>query len=95
MRVMTQLRPQAARELRSAQTGRNVPLSPETRQLAELANRLGVKLEPVHPGDVHPSLIPYYLIEAPDQETVDKLLEELRQLNAVEAAYVKPDEQLP
>jgi hypothetical protein len=95
MRVMTQLRPEAARELRSAQTGQNVPLSPETRQLAEMANQLGVKLEPVHPGNVHSSLIPYYMIEAPDQETVDKLLEGLGQLNIVEAAYVKPDEQLP
>jgi len=95
MRVMTQLRQDAARQLRQEQSGKMAARSAETEQLLNAAAELGVELQPVHPGEVDPLLAPYYMIEVPDRDTAEKVIERLSRFDVVEAAYVKPEEQLP
>ena len=97
MRVMIQLREDAAMELHN-QTGQETASSkekPETKKLLDATAKLGGRLEPVHPGQTHPLLAPYFMVEVPDRETAEKLINRLQRFKIVEAAYFKPDEQLP
>jgi hypothetical protein len=96
MRVMIQLREDAAMEMQN-QSGQaeSMQSNPETERLRKATEELGVRLEPVHPGQTHPLLAPFFMIEVPDKETAEKTIRRLRRFKVVEAAYVKPDEQLP
>lgn len=97
MRVMIQLREDAAMEMhnQSGQMAESAQSNPEMERLRKATEELGVRLEPVHPGQTHPLLTPFFMIEVPDQETADKTIRRLRRFKIVEAAYIKPDEQLP
>ena len=97
MRVMIQLREDAAMELHQ-QSGQSIGSSKtetQAEQLLKAASELGVKLEPVHPGQTHPLLAPYFMVETPDRETAEKVINHLNRFEIVEAAYLKPEEQLP
>jgi hypothetical protein len=95
MHVMIQLRPDAATELREARANKRAKLSPDTRRLLAAAAALGVQIEPVHPDQADPLLAPFYRVEVLDQETAEKVFKGFRTFDIVEAAYVKPEEQLP
>lgn len=98
MRVMVQLREDAAMELQQGQAGRisgSLQGESETQELLNAATELGVRLEPVHPGQTHPLLAPYFMVDVPNRETAEKVIEGLSRFKTVEAAYLKPDEQLP
>jgi sporulation-control protein spo0M len=97
MRVMIQLQEDAAMELhnQSNEMAGSSQAKPETERLLKATEELGLRLEPVHPGQTHPLLVPFFMIEVPDQETAEKTIRRLRRFKVVEAAYVKPDEQLP
>jgi hypothetical protein len=47
-------------------------------------------LGPQHPGIDDPALSRWFVARVPDAETGERLAEELRALEGVEAAYVKP-----
>lgn len=97
MRVMVQLREDAAMELQQGQTGSTSDSQgeSETQKLLNAATELGVRLEPVHPGQTHPLLAPFFMVETPDRETAEKVIDRLSRFKTVEAAYLKPDEQMP
>ena len=98
MRVMIQLRADAAMELHQEPGSRSVgSAKTETpaEQLVKAAAELGVKLEPVHPGQTDPLLAPYFMIETPDRTTAEKVINHLNRFEIVEAAYLKPEEQAP
>lgn len=97
MRVMIQLREDAALELhnRLAQGSASQKAEPETEQLLKATAELGGQIEPVHPGQTHPLLAPFFMIEVPDREAAGKVIKRLERFPVVEAAYLKPEEQLP
>ena len=97
MRVTVQLQEDAARELQQGQldSSGTSAVKPETRELIDTAAEFGAQLEPLHPGQTHPLLMPYFTAEVPDRETAEKLIDRLSQNKSVAAAYLKPDDELP
>ncbi|MDI3467109.1 MAG: putative serine protease [Nitrospira sp.] len=98
-------------ELRVTHEGIASPKGADTTPLTELLSSEGAALRPlfgVNEGRLRdeavsqnaptseevPDLAVYYKVEAPD-ERLDSLAERLRQLDVVEAAYVKPAAELP
>jgi len=67
----------------------------ESTELLQTAKGLGVLLKPVHPGAEDPLLAPYYSIEVPDLSKAEQVKARLLLCKAVEAAYVKPPDELP
>ena len=60
------------------------------------AQALGVTLQPVHPGQSHALLAPFFFIELPDDpDFARRVIERLRKVNGVEAAYVRPSNEPP
>ena len=55
----------------------------------------GLTLEPMHRDTDDPTLQSYFVVEVPDHATAQRVMARLRQLEAVEAAYVKPPDELP
>lgn len=98
MRVMIQLREDAAMELHK-QFGPTATAAPpkksEAKKLLDAAAKLGGRLEPVHPGQTHPLLAPYFMVEVPDRAAAEQIISRLQRFEIVEAAYLQPDEQLP
>jgi hypothetical protein len=97
MQIMIQLRPDVALELQNRHSHPNTapPGKPETEQLLKAATELGVSLMPVHPGQTHPLLAPYFTVEAKDKKTAEQIINRLQRLDAVEAAYLQPESKLP
>jgi histidinol-phosphate/aromatic aminotransferase/cobyric acid decarboxylase-like protein len=99
MRVEIQIQQDAAIELQnqSAKSAAKRALKKQTpaARLAEEVNQLGLKLEPVNPGQTHPLLAPFFMVEVPDRETAEKVINQLSQNPTVEAAYFHPDESAP
>ncbi len=56
---------------------------------------LGLRLEPMHPGSRDPILSNYYYVRAPDPQTATRVIEIVRELPSVSAAYVKPGDKPP
>lgn len=67
----------------------------ESKELLSVAEELGVLLEPMHPGTDDPLLTPYFTIEAADSISAERIIAHLRRSRAIEAAYVKPPDELP
>lgn len=67
----------------------------ESQELLKIAEELGVSLEPVHPGAEDPLLAPYFRVDVSDSATAERVIAHLRQSKAVEAAYLKPPDELP
>ena len=67
----------------------------ESRELLKIAEELGVSLEPMHPGAEDPLLAPYFRVEVSDSATAERVIAHLRQSKTVEAAYLKPPDELP
>jgi hypothetical protein len=97
MRVIVQLQADAATELQQGQLNSLTEPAgkPETKQLVDTASELGTRLEPLHPGQTHPLLTSYFVAEVPDRETAEKVIDRLSKFKIVEAAYLKPDDELP
>lgn len=88
--ITLQVRPEVARALQH----RGQP-STESEDLLQTAANLGVRLEPIHPGTEDPILMSYFTAAVADPDSVERVLDRLRQFRAVEAAYVKPPDALP
>lgn len=83
------VRADAARDLHRRQPGTTA-----ARELSRVARELGIVLEPLHPGARDPLLVPYFTAQVPDGEAAGSVLDRLRCLAAIEAAYVKPTDEL-
>lgn len=71
------------------------PPTAESEELLRIMNTFGIKLEPLHRNTYDPSLQRYFIVEVPDRATAQQVMDRLQQLEAVEAAYVKPPDELP
>ena len=74
---------------------KKIPLSPESEKLLKTIRDLGVVIKAMHPGSTDPLLAPYYLIEAPNREFAEKIINRLKTFADVEAAYIKPLDEPP
>lgn len=63
--------------------------------LAAAVAELGLKLKPMHPFSGDASLSRYYLVEVPDGPKAERIIERLRAVPGVEAAYIKPPDAMP
>ncbi len=64
------------------------------RNLQQLTQDLGIELQPLHPGTTSAELAGQYYVTVNEGE-VERVLQQLRQHSAVEAAYVKPTDEPP
>jgi hypothetical protein len=87
--IAVQLRSDVALALQGGDGG-----MPEAEELRRRAEALGVQLQPVHPGETDPLLVPYFYSEAPDDDA-ERIAAELAALPGVEGAYVKPAAEPP
>lgn len=71
------------------------PSSSESKELLQLAKELKIELKPMHPGSNDPLLMPWYMIEVKDKTRVDHVITRIQSCKGVEAAYVKPPNELP
>jgi hypothetical protein len=80
-------------------TGRLQKRKPSTNQLLNelltVEKDLGVLLEPLHPGAEDTYLSPYFKVKVPDHATAKRVINRLLNCKAVEAAYLKPSNELP
>jgi hypothetical protein len=90
MQVMIRVRPEVARTVHQRQ-----PATPVAEELFQAVEELGAALAPVHPGAEDPHLAPYFTVEVPDHATAERVIARLQQCQAVEAAYLKPSDELP
>lgn len=98
MRVIVEVDQDAAIELRHARSSDAHPFADEntkSRELLDAAEELGVRFQPLHPGQPHQLLATYFMVEVADRKTADEVVDRLSRLTAVRAAYLKPEEQLP
>jgi len=59
-------------------------------ELNAVLNRFGVELKPQHPGASDPALQSYFTISGVSSDQAEHIVSALRELEAVEAAYVQP-----
>lgn len=90
MRVMVQLRREEARLLR-----RNQSASAASVELANKARELGVILRPLRVPSEDSPLASGFTVEVPDRAAAERVIKELRDCEAVEAAYFVPSDGLP
>ncbi|MGH9902135.1 MAG: hypothetical protein ACRD68_10050, partial [Pyrinomonadaceae bacterium] len=66
-----------------------------TRELLRAAEDLGVELRPLDAGADSPALSRYFTVEVPNREAAERVVARLRRCGAVEAAYLKPPDEMP
>lgn len=69
--------------------------SDATRELLQTVADLGLEIKPQFPGQTHPLLVSFFLVDIPDMEKAEEVLTQLRKLDSVEAAYLTPPAELP
>ena len=69
--------------------------APGSEELLQAAEELGMVLEPVHPNAEDPHLAPYFTVEVSDPATAEQAISRLQDCEAVEAAYLKPPDEMP
>jgi len=90
MQVTTRVRSDVASVLHHRRAA-----APGSEELLHAAEELGVVLEPVHPNAEDPHLAPYFTVEVPDPATAEQAISRLQDCDAVEAAYLKPPDEMP
>jgi hypothetical protein len=86
LQVTIQLSEEAARALQRHQT---IP------ELGQLANQLGIVLQPLHPQSQDRALMAFFSAEVPDAATAQRVITRLLQSPHVTAAYLKPADAPP
>ena len=96
MRVELQLDPDAARELHGIGDARaSGGASSHADAIREAARELGVTVAPMHPGQTHELLVPFFYVEADDRAAAERVASRLRHVRGVAAAWVRPSDQPP
>lgn len=67
----------------------------ESQELLQVTKELQIELKPMHPDAQDTLLIPWYKIELRDDAKVDYVISRMLSCKGVEAAYVKPPDELP
>jgi hypothetical protein len=89
MQLVVRVRPELFRTDRGPQA-----VSP-SRKLADVSSKFGIDIQPIHAGITIPELASYFGAEVPDMETAEELIVKLKETGIVDAAYVKPADELP
>jgi hypothetical protein len=89
MDVVVQLSPDTARL--EATSSQKHPLTAVRKALGKHARTL----EPVHPGIDDPELSNTFRVRVPDAKSAAKVVEAVRKVPSVTAAYVKPQDEAP
>lgn len=55
----------------------------------------GVALQPMHPGTDDPDLMRFFTVEVPDGASAEQVVARLQEDTEVEAAYLKPPDEMP
>lgn len=92
MRIELQLTADTADAVRTARGGRG---HSGAARLEAVLRAHGSALQPVHPGAVHPVLAPFFFADVADEAAATEVVEQLRGMEGVEAAYLRPDNQMP
>ena len=90
MQVTIQTSAAVARPLHN----RGSPTS-ESAAILRTIEAMGLTLEPMHPGTKDPILQSFFIVEVPNQEIAQQLIDRLQQLEGIGAAYVKPPDEMP
>lgn len=90
MQVIVQVSADVARALH-----RGGPPTANSEALLRMMETLGLTLQPMHPATHDPYLQSYLTVEVPDDATAQQVIDRLQQAATVEAAYVKPPDELP
>lgn len=64
-------------------------------ELLQIANELDVVLEPLHPDTEDPYLVRYFTVKVSDSATAERVIARLHHCKAIEAAYLKPPDEMP
>jgi hypothetical protein len=88
--ITLQLTAEAARALRGAG-----PPSPAVEALEGALRAIDAEARPLHRATRDESLMRYFIVELRPGAQPDEALAALRRCEAVEAAYIKPAEELP
>lgn len=60
-----------------------------------VTDELGITLKPQHPGQTHQLLLPFFVVDAPDRATAERIARRLREAPGVEGAWVPPSPAAP
>lgn len=90
MQATVQVTGDVARAIRARQTS-----TWEAKGLLGLLNEWGVTVTPLHSDTADPELQTYFVMDLPDDGSAEEILGHLRDMAGVEAAYVKPPDDLP
>ena len=90
MQVVIQVSADVARALHQLR-----PPTKESEALQRTVEANGLTLKPIHPGTKDPNLQTYFMVEVQDPEKAQELVDRLQKLSGIEAAYVKPPDELP
>ncbi len=68
--------------------------SPPAKAIADAVQAHGMVLRPMHPGATG-SQATWFVVDVPNPVQAQEMLEAIRSLDAVDAAYLKPRDELP
>ncbi len=75
--------------------GKKLPPNDKVAEILATAKEAGVELKPLHPGVRDQSLMTYYYVDVPPYSNAEDIASRFRACKAVEAAYIKPPDELP
>lgn len=90
MYVNVQIATETARALQERS-----PPNAESEALLRMIQTFGLTLEPLHRNADDDRLQSHFKLEVPDLETAQRVMNRLQQSSVVEAAYLKPPDELP
>ena len=90
MEIVVQVSANMAQALHQLEPG-----TPESDALVDMMETFNLTLEPMHRGVDDPTLQSYFVVEAPDSNTAQCVIDRLQQTDGIEAAYIKPAGELP
>ena len=90
VRITVQVSPEVARALHH-----RAPATAVSQGIARVLESLSVPLEPLHPDTDDEILSSYFAADVPDATAAQAVISQLRPLPGVQAAYVKPPDELP
>ena len=90
LQVIVQVKLEVARQLRQQQPSTDI-----SRMIEQTVKQLGGRLNPVHLDTTDPLLLPFFQVQVSNPQTADQIVAALSQCEGVEAAYLKPADELP
>lgn len=71
------------------------PSTAESEALLEIIEPFGSTLVPMHHGTDDPDLQSYFIVEVPENEIAQRVIDELLPVQGIRAAYIKPPDEVP